>query len=400
MKVSLLTGGADKPYALGLLDALASRGMMVDFIANDEMSTASNIKHQTVNVLNLRGDQSSSASRVQKSIRVLRYYLRLIKYSISTDAKIFHILWFNKFVFFDRTLLNMFYKALGKKLVFTAHNIDEKQRDGGGSSIHRLSLRILYALVDHIFVHTTKMKSQLIQEFGVAEAKVSIIPFGINNMIPKSSLSKAEARANLGLDNQGKVLLFFGLIAPYKGLEFLLYALDILRGKDETFKLIIAGQIKDCESYWKKVEGIIEERKLDKCIIRTIQYIPDSDVEVYFKASDVLILPYRFIFQSGVLFLSYSFGLPVIATDVGSMKEDIIDGKTGMICRPEDPHDLARVTARYFESELYRNLDEHMKDIISYGNSKYSWDEIGKVTEYVYQSFSAKSGEKMVSEIR
>jgi len=114
MKVSLLTGGADKPYALGLLDALASRGMMVDFIANDEMSTASNIKHQTVNVLNLRGDQSSSASRVQKSIRVLRYYLRLIKYSISTDAKIFHILWFNKFVFFDRTLLNMFYKALGK----------------------------------------------------------------------------------------------------------------------------------------------------------------------------------------------------------------------------------------------------------------------------------------------
>lgn len=388
MKVSLLTGGADKPYALGLLDALVSRGVMVDFIVNDEMSTASTINRKLVNVFNLRGDQSSSVSRFQKGIRVLRYYSRLIKYSMTTDVKIFHILWFNKFVLFDRTLLNMFYKALGKRLVFTAHNIDEKQRDGGGSFVHKLSLKILYRIVDHIFVHTQKMKSQLVHEFGISEAKVSIIPFGINNTIPRSHLSREGARGNLGLDNHWKVLLFFGLIAPYKGLEFLLYSLDILRRGDETFRLIIAGQVKGCESYWREVEEIIEERKLHNFIIRHIRYIPDCDIEIFFKASDVLILPYRFIFQSGVLFLSYSFGLPVLATDVGSLKEDIVEGETGMICVPNDEEALATTISRYFASSLFRNCEDSRKHIRSYGNSKYSWEHAGKATVHVYDILS------------
>jgi D-inositol-3-phosphate glycosyltransferase len=389
LKVSLLTGGGDKPYALGLLNALISQGITVDFIGNDEMSTADVVADKRVNFLNLRGNQSPSAPTLKKIYRVLRYYFRLLKYAATTESVIFHILWFNKFLFLDRTLLNVYYKLLGKKLVFTAHNIDEKERDGGNNFLNRLSLKVLYTLVDHIFVHTTRMKFQLMHEFNLTEAKVSVIPFGINNTIPNSNLSKSEARARLHLSDHEKVLLFFGNIAPYKGLEYVIYAMDHLRDKDDTFRLIIAGRIKGCQPYWERLERIVEDHGLSNYIIKRVEYIPDEDVEVFFKSSDVLILPYKFIYQSGVLFLSYNFGLPVIVTDVGSLREDVIEGETGFICKAGDPQDLSEKIDLYFESELFKNLEKNQKDIINYVNEKYSWDKVGIRTYSVYGSLLA-----------
>jgi len=390
MKVALLTGGGDKPYALGLLSALVSRGVVIDFIANDEMSVAHIVKHKNVNVLNFRGDQSASSSKFVKIVRVLRYYLRLVKYSLTTDTKIFHILWLNKFVLFDRMVLNMFYKACGKKLVFTAHNVDERERDGGQSLVNKWSLKVLYAVVDHIFVHTTQMKAQLIRDYGIAEAKISTIHFGINNTLPKSGISKCEARKRLSLSDNHKVLLFFGNIAPYKGLEYLLHAMDCLSKQDDNYRLIVAGQIKDCQPYWKMLERLIADSCLGKYLLLKIEYIPDSDVEVLFNSADLLILPYKYIYQSGVLFLSYSFGLPVVATDVGSLREDIQQGRTGMICKAEDSNDLAKTIERYFESDLYGNLDQLMKDIVAYGNERYSWDGVGIATQHVYKSLETE----------
>ena len=384
MKISLLTGGGDKPYALGLLDALISKDITVDFIGSDDLSTADSMADQRVNFLNLRGDQNSAVPVVRKIIRVSRYYLRLLLYAARTDSIVFHILWANRFVLLNRVLLNVYYKLLGKKLVFTAHNVNEKERDGGDSFFNRLTLRALYGLVDHIFVHTNKMKTQLIEEFNLTEAKISVIPFGINNTLPKSNLNKLKARTILQLGNEEKVLLFFGNIASYKGLEFAIDALDRLRKSDDSFRLIIAGQIKGSQIYWNDIERLIEDLDLSKHVIKRIEYIPDKDVEIFFKSSDVLILPYKFIYQSGVLFLSYSFGLPVIATDVGSLREDILEGKTGMLSRAEDADDLADTIGRYFKSELFRNLEQSRKEIIEYGNKKYSWEEVSDITRAVY----------------
>ncbi len=83
---------------------------------------------------------------------------------------------------------------------------------------------------------------------------------------------------------------------------------------------------------------------------------PDDETEVYFKAADALVLPYTDIYQSGVLSLGYSFGLPTIATEVGSFREEIIEGETGLICRPADPADLAQAIERYFSSSMYADL--------------------------------------------
>ena len=119
-------------------------------------------------------------------------------------------------------------------------------------------------------------------------------------------------------------------------------------------------------------------------MIQKIQYIPDSETEIYFKAADVLVLPYAHVFQSGVLFLAYGFGLPVIATDVGSFREEVIDGMTGFLSRSCDPIDLARTIEKYFGSDLYLNLTNRRPDIRIYANAKHSWHTVGTMTREIY----------------
>ena len=113
-------------------------------------------------------------------------------------------------------------------------------------------------------------------------------------------------------------------------------------------------------------------------------YIPDDETEVYFKAADVLALPYRHIYQSGVLFLGYSFGLPVLAADVGSLKDEIVEGKTGFVFRPEDPMDLARAIEQYFASDLFLELNSRRQEIINYTEERHSWDVVGQMTMRIY----------------
>jgi D-inositol-3-phosphate glycosyltransferase len=337
MKIALLTAGKDPHYALGLLSGLVDQNIHIDFIGNDEMQKNEIVRKLNVTYYNLRGDQSPFASISRKVVRVLKYYLKLLNYAIRTDSQLFHILWLNKFIIFDGIFVNAYYKLLGKKLVFTAHNINIRERDENDHLLNRLFLISMYRLVDHIFVHTEKMKLQLIGDFGVSQDKISTIPFGINNVIPKSVLTRSEAREKLYLSDNDKIILFFGNIAPYKGLEYLIEAFVHVRKQIEGVKLIIAGQIKNCEPYWEHIRGVIKDHNLSEHIVERIEYIPDGEVEIYFKCADLLVLPYRHIFQSGVTFLAYSFGLPVVATEVGSLREEIIEGKTGYLSGPMIP---------------------------------------------------------------
>jgi len=119
-------------------------------------------------------------------------------------------------------------------------------------------------------------------------------------------------------------------------------------------------------------------------VLLRAEFIPDEETELYFKAADVLVLPYTHIYQSGILFLGYSFGLPVIASDVGSLREDIVEGKTGYVSKPKDPVDLARNIERYFASDLYANLNNRRQEIRNYATERHSWDVVGEVTREVY----------------
>ena len=384
IRVALLTGGGDKPYALGMAAALTSVGIHVDFVGSDDLSVPELLANRHLNFLNFRGDQREDASTRAKVLRVLKYYARLIEYAAKAEPKLFHILWNNKFRLFDRTLLMLYYKLLGKRVVFTAHNVNAGKRDQNDSWLNRVRLKIQYNLSEHIFVHSDEMKDEMVTEFRIPEGKISVIPFGINNTVPNTSLSSAEAKRQLGISNDDKVLLFFGNIAPYKGLEYLIAAFSELLTKDRNYRLLVVGKSKGPESYWNQIRRATESSGIGDRVITKIEYVPDEETELYFKASDVLILPYTHVFQSGVLFLGYSFGLPAIAADVGSLKQEITEGESGFVFKPRDSSDLARKIHTYFNSELFRNLESRRAGIKAYANERYSWDKVAAITTSVY----------------
>ncbi len=382
--VGLLTGGGDKPYALGLASALMSQNIRLDFIGSDEIDGPELHESPLVNFLNLRGNQKANVGFARKVLRLLAYYGRLVRYAPKAEPRVLHVLWNERFEYFDRTALMLYYRLLGKKIVLTAHNVNAGKRDGNDTVLNRVTLSVQYRLAHHIFVHTEKMQRELVADFGISVKKVSVIPFGINKTVPNTALTTAEAKRGFGLDQRHKVLLFFGNIAPYKGTEHLVTAFGELAKRDPDYRLIIAGRPKDCAEYWGTIRQTIARNGLEDRVIQRIEYIPDEAVEQYFKAADVLVLPYTDIFQSGVLFLGYNFGLPVIATDVGSMREDIVDGTTGFVCKPRDARELAKVMEEYFKSDLFKQLETRRIKIQEFANERYSWDKVGEITARVY----------------
>src|SRR5688572_26632819 len=321
-RVAILTGGGDKPYAIGLATSLSARQVPLDFIGSDDLDVPEVRSLPGLRFLNLRGSQAPEASSISKVMRVLIYYVRLIRYALTAQPSVFHVLWNNKFELFDRTVLHLFYRMLGKRIVRTVHNVNAAQRDGGDGPVNRLTLRIQYALSDHLFVHTDEMRRQLQTDFGVPAHKVTTIPFGINSTVPTTGLTREDARQALGVSPAARVVLFFGNIAPYKGLEFAVEAVSRLVADRPDTTLLIAGQPKSDDGYWPRVASEIARLGLQQNVMAFTSHIPDEDVERFFKAADVLVLPYTHVFQSGVLFLGYNFGLPAVVTDVGGMKHD------------------------------------------------------------------------------
>jgi glycosyltransferase involved in cell wall biosynthesis len=385
--VAILTGGGDRPYALGLASSLIAEGLSFDFIASDDLESPELRSSPQVRFLNLRGDMRPDVSVWAKVSRLARYYVRLIAYAVGSRAPVFHLLWNNKLEYFDRILLLSFYKLLGKQVVFTVHNVNIRKRDGTDSWLNRATLRYQYWIVDHLFVHTQRMAGELRTEFHVPEAKVTVIPFGLNSTVPDTSMTPVQARARLGLAVSEQVLLFFGNIARYKGLEFLVEAMPAVLAQWPDARLVIAGRPKGEEAYWAGIEARITQLGIEQRVTRRIEYVPDEESEVYFKAADLLVLPYTHVFQSGVLFLGYNFGLPAVATDVGSLKEEIVEGETGHVCAPEDPAALAVAIGRYFGGPIFGRLTKGRASIRRYAAERYSWATVGSITCGVYARF-------------
>ena len=385
MKVALLTGGKDPHYALALVRELRTRGVDVAFVGSDDLVPARDGGPGALEFHNLIGSQGGHV--VAKMWRVLRYYGRVVRFAVQTDARIFHVLWFRKFPVVERVLLNGFFKLLGKTLIFTAHNVDDRARDGKATALaNRLSLGFLYRSVAHVFVHTERMKSEIVERFRIRTDKITVVPFGINDVIPRSSASRADAKRRRGFEADERVILFFGNIAPYKGVEDLVRAFAELAREDPRCTLVVAGHPKDpsCESYWQATEALIDELGLAPRVRRELGYIPDDEVGDIFRSADVSVLPYRRVYQSGVLALSYAQGVPAVVADVGSLKEDVIEGETGFVFRPGDVRDLAAKLRAFFSTDLFADLDTRSRKIAEYGAERFSWATNADLTCRVY----------------
>jgi glycosyltransferase involved in cell wall biosynthesis len=383
-EVALLTGGHDPSYVFGLATTLSRRGIYVHVVGNDRVDDIEFHKSDRITFFDC-GALRSDAGFLSKLWQLTTCYGMLIAYVTFRSPKIIHILWNNKAEYFDRTLLTLYFKCIGKKVVLTAHNVNKAKRDSCDSALNRLTLAIQYRLADQIFLHTEKMKSELTEEFGVSSANAIVIPFPMNIHVPDTELTASEAKQKLGLRPDERTVLFFGRIVPYKGLECLVEGFHRLMARDTNCRLIIAGEpMKGFESYMQGVRRAIAEGEGADRIRCRLEYIPDNETEFYFKAADVLVLPYRNIFESGLVFMAYRFGLPLIASDVGSFREQLTNSGAGLIFESGNSSALAATLHAFFESELYKEATKHRQRIREYCGAHHSWETVGGIAARVY----------------
>ena len=191
-------------------------------------------------------------------------------------------------------------------------------------------------------------------------------------------LPKTEARSKLGLPQDEKILLFFGIIRKYKGLDLLLNAMADERIKQRKIKLIVAGEFYDRK---EEYEAIIKEKNLGTQLYLHTQFIPNSEVAHYFSAADCIVQPYRSATQSGITQVGFQFEKPMIVTNVGGLSEFIIDGKMGYICE-SDAGSIATAIVRFFDEDKA----ELMAQCIKEEKKKFSWDYFLKSTLDLYKS--------------
>ncbi|MBL4656593.1 MAG: glycosyltransferase [Flavobacteriales bacterium] len=177
-----------------------------------------------------------------------------------------------------------------------------------------------------------------------------------------------EARESLKLDPTKKTILYFGFIRDYKGLDLLIEAFGQL---DDSYQLVLAGE---CYGSFDKYQHLIDKSPLKGDIHVHNTYISDAEVPNYFCAADVCVLPYKSATQSGITSISFHFDLPIIATDVGGLKESIHHEKNGLIVSATTPQAIGNSIQQYFDKDL---KNQFIGDIQASKNEK-SWANFGE----------------------
>ncbi|MEI7810829.1 MAG: glycosyltransferase [Ignavibacteria bacterium] len=251
-------------------------------------------------------------------------------------------------------------KLNGKtKVIAICDNVIPHERKPGDKSFTKYFFRA----VDYFVLLSQKVQADLL----------TIKPGAVNKVLPHpvysnfgAPVSKSEAREHLKLKDE-KLILFFGFIRDYKGLDVLLEAAALLKDK-LNLKVIIAGEFYANEDKYKK---IIKELDLAESLHMFNDFIPTSEVRYYFCAADAVILPYRDATQSGIVQIAMNFKKPVIATSVGGLEEVVLNGITGYIVEKEKPALMAEAIAKFYaenkEEEFQKNIEREV--------DKYSWNK-------------------------
>lgn len=207
------------------------------------------------------------------------------------------------------------------------------------------------------------------------------VPHPFYAQFDRGRYTKASAREKLGLS--GEVALFFGYVRDYKGLDTLLEAWPVVRGK-RPVTLVVAGEFYEKPERYRELAA----RSGEGAVRFIDRYIPDDEVEALFRAADVTVLPYRSATQSGVTHVAYALGSPVITTRVGGLTETVHEGATGLTAPPEDPKALAEVVVRFFEEGLADGMAPHIAAL----QAAHSWEALAGSTVDLIDSLKPRRG--------
>jgi glycosyltransferase involved in cell wall biosynthesis len=263
-------------------------------------------------------------------------------------------------------------RAAGVPLTYLVHNVMPHDARPWDRWLAALALSPVRSFI----VQTEKEAARL--RTLLRHAQPVIVPHPIYNMFSNQVLPQADARARLNLPQDASVLLFFGIVRPYKGLKYLLEALALLHQKGQQIHLVVAGEFWEPESIYT---AQATSSGINEYVHIFNTYIPNEDVPVFFSAADLFVAPYIDGTQSGAVKMALGFGLPVVLTDC--IVDETLSGRPGVWSVPE--HE-ARALAETIEEALSNLTTTRLPDAPD------DWGRMVKAIEAIPQAASAVRG--------
>jgi len=366
-------GGAFHFYTFGQSMGLINSGVDVSLYTNNETT---NPRITGLTFFSFYKDVFASESKIINGLQWIIGSIQSIFHARFSGIAIFHfhIFYTNILVLFSLLLV----KLLFGKVVLTIHDVSSFANSSDSSIIGSM----IYKLTDLILTHNEFSKLEIIKINPNLSSCIHIVPHGNYTPFIHVQNDKEKSRQHLGIPNEKKVLLFFGMIKQVKGLDVLLHALKDVIKENPDVLLLIAG--KPWENDFSNYQRIIDENNLsDYCLLHT-KFIPHADVEHYYCAADLVVLPYKKIYQSGVLVMALSYGKPALVSDLPPLKEVVTDMQTAFLFESENSISLAeKLNLILLDSEKLEQVRINGEELI---NTKYDWNEIGRQTKQAYQS--------------
>ena len=370
-------GGMDY-YDMGLCLGLTKAGMPVTLYTCDESSFLPDAPFR------VKQTYRRIFGNAPLWLRGSRYFLGTIRTFVDgllSRSRIYH---FHFFHVGPLEMMNILLaKVLRRKVVITAHDVE--------SFVSKLSVpvfvRLAYGMADQIIAHNRVSKEELMAAIGIPGERITIIPHGNYFHAIDRIPGQSDARQRLGLPQDAKILLFFGHIKEVKGLDLLLRALPGVLKAHPNVLLLIAG--KTWKIDFSLYQEMISELGIgDHCLIHG-GFIPPEEAPFYFSAADLVVLPYRRIYQSGVLLMALSYGKAVLASDLEGMKEVITDGETGHLFSSGDADALKnRLIEVLADPAGLRLVAERSQGRI---REDHDWGIIGRKTADCYRALLVKA---------
>jgi len=251
-------------------------------------------------------------------------------------------------------------------IIFICHNVLPHEK----SLVDRVLAGAAFALADAFLVQSGEDRDKLL---GMRKrSRVAVHPHPIYDFFGTGRLDRNAARNALG-EGGGPLLLFFGYIRGYKGLSYLIEAMPLIRRRVPARLLVVGEFYEDKAPYAELAErlGVASAIRFED------RYVGNEEVEAFFVASDLVILPYVSATQSGIVQIALAFDRPLVVTAVGGLPEAIAPGRTGFVVPPRDPAALAAAVVRFFEegwaAKMAPSFEEEKK--------RFSWAAMARAIE-------------------
>jgi glycosyltransferase involved in cell wall biosynthesis len=379
-------------YAAQLADQLTKRGVDLKVVTCKNFEEEP-VKSLSFSLLPIMCGMNREESRLIRALKYLLSQARVFFLILKWQPAIIHYV--DIFVPLVDLLTLTFARLCNTRVVVTVHDVQPSQLTSRRFSLNhsKFILHLIYRSANRLITHSDGSRRELNVCFNIPYNKMIVSYLGGAHFQKQAGLGidEAEARRVLNISSREKVILFFGNLKRAKGLEYALQAMPLLIKHQWNVRLLIVGPARSKSENDFDYEGLIDELGIKERIRFVKRFVNANQVHLYFKACDVVIVPYTKVYQSSVVMQAYTFAKPVVASNIEGLKDVVIDHETGFLFEAKNVDDLALKITYVFENP------DHARRIAESGEAllkgKHSWENISEINSSVYQDLLYGSGD-------